>query len=383
MEISKMGFEEIETRKAEIHSLLEKDDITLEDITKLNTEVDELEARKVEIEKSVETRKELLEKVAKTEDVKVLEKREKGDDIKMEKTFDLNSKEFRSAYWKTLADEALTVEERAAYTHTTANYGGALPAETVREIWSLIEENHALLGDITTYRTGTVLELTVHEQIQAGDAATVAEGAARADDEKNKFAKVTLSGKDFSKHVEVSYALGKMTAGALEQYLVGEIADRLGVALNADVIAQIGTDMTVGNKVDVATAKKLTFKDVAGAFALVKGKGQNVVYANSKTIYNYIATLEDTGGRLIFQPDANAGVNGYLLGAAVKEDEGIADNVLLIGKPKDVVGNFIQDVLIEQERDIKRHVEIYAGYARFECKLVNPDAFAELTVKQA
>ena len=67
----------------------------------------------------------------------------------------------------------------------------------------------------------------------------------------------------------------------------------------------------------------------------------------------------------------------------MKVEDAVAANVLYIGYPKQVVGNMIQDIMVESDKDIKKHVITYAGYARFECKLLAPAAFAKVTVKQS
>jgi HK97 family phage major capsid protein len=173
-----------------------------------------------------------------------------------------------------------------------------------------------------------------------------------------------------------------MAAPALEAYLVKEISDRLGFALAADVIAQIVADTAAGNKVNSAAVKVTTYAELNSMFALVKAKGL-AVYANQSTIYKYLTSIVDTTGRPVFQPSAQAGIQGFLIGAPVKDEDACSDNLFYIGAPKKVMGNMVQDILIEQDRDIKRHVDVYAGYARFECKLTKSTAFAILTVKQA
>jgi len=42
----------------------------------------------------------------------------------------------------------------------------------------------------------------------------------------------------------------------------------------------------------------------------------------------------------------------------------------------------VQDILIEQDKNIKTHTNVYAGYARAESVLMNDTSFALLTVKQ-
>lgn len=372
-----MNLEEINKRIKDIGLDINKEDA---DLNALETELDGLkEERKVIMDKA-EKRKKMMDDVAGMKDVTVLEnfKEERGKE-KMADNFTAKSPEYRSAYFKTLAEEKLTEVEQRAYTHTTTNYGGALPVETVDGIWNMIEEQHSILGDITLYRTGTIIELTKHTAIVAGDAKEVAEGVAN-DDEQNTFVKVTLSGKDFSKHVEISYALGKMTAGALETYLTAEIAERLGNALAEEVIKQIDKDMDATNKALATETNVIEWKEITKAYGSIKNAGALTVYVNNSTLYNHLVSIQDGQNRVAFQNSMQEGVQGALLGATVKIEEALADDVILIGDPKKVVGNMIQDIMVERDKDIKRHVDIFAGYARFECALVAPKAFAKLTV---
>lgn len=292
------------------------------------------------------------------------------------------SPEYRSAFLKNLLGEDLSKEERAAFVHTTINTGNVLPTTMLNRIWDLVSTEHSIMGDITIYRTGTILEVVKHTAIAAGAAKTVAENAAN-DDEQNTFIKVTLSGKDFSKHVDISYAMERMSIDALEQYLTSEIARQLGAAMAADVVSQIGTDMASGNKKSSAKAATLTFAEVASAFGSLARVSNVVVYAKRSTIYNYLVGMVDTSGRPIFQTTAQQGAAGSILGATIKVEDAVADNVLLIGDPSKVVYNMVQDVMIESDRDIKKHVTTYSGYARGQGALIDGSAFAQLTVTTA
>ena len=303
------------------------------------------------------------------------------------RTYDTGSPEYRTGFLKTLLHQELTAEERSAVDYvmttgdTTNHTDYLLPKTLLQEIWSLIEEEHSILQDVTLYRTGTILEIPLHVSISQGDAKSVNENAAN-DDEINVWGKVTLAGKDFSKHIDISYAMAKMSIDALEGYLRTEIADRIGAALAREVITQILTDYDDDhNAVTTAEALKVSWGDITGALALLKnGKGGVVFYANNSTIYSRLVGMVDTTGRPIFQPNAQAGAEGTLVGFPVKREDGIQDDKILIGYPKTVVGNIIQDIMVETDRDIKKHVITYAGYARAEFKLVAAGAFALLTV---
>lgn len=381
-----MTLEQILARLGEIRSKLAEGNLTDEQIVELRKEISSLEAQKAALE-AMQTRNAIAQGLATgaVQPEKVIPM-SAASGTEARKEFKVDSNEYRTAWCKEMLGLPMSEEERTAFVHTTGTTSGqtagyTVPTTLLNTIWDLIEEKHSILGDITIYRTGTILEVAKRTAIAAGDAATVAEGAAPSDDENNTFAKVTLSGKDFAKTVEISYALGIMSIDGFEQFITNEIADRLGAALAAEVITQIGTDYySTGNDLDVATSGKVVWSDIAGAFAVLKNATNVTVYASQATIYKYIVGMVDSTGRPIFQQTANEGVRGYLLGAPVKVEDAIADDLIWIGDPKQVVGNMVQDIMVESDKDIKKHVNIFSGYARFQCSLLAPKAFAKLDV---
>ena len=254
--------EEIEARLSAIATEMDNDG---SDIDALTEEVRKLKAEKKQLEEDAEKRSRLKAEVASGVTGEVMKRfsPEGGE----ERSCGPDTKEYRNAFLKNLLGMEMTKEERAAFVHTTANTSAVLPTTMLNTIWDLVSQRHAIMGDITIYRTGTILEVVKHTAIVQGAAKTVAENTAN-DDEQNTFVKVTLSGKDFSKHVDISYAMERMSIDALEQYLIDEISASLGDALADDVIAQIGTDMTSGNKVNSAANNTLTFKELATLFGM-------------------------------------------------------------------------------------------------------------------
>ena len=388
-ELTEMSVDELLQRQQELAEEIPEEtrgQMTTEEIEQRANDLEavknELEARRQAAAKLEERRKQVAENTGEKPVAKFEEER------KMDYT--VSSPEYRSAFLKTLKGMELEQEERAAYVATTGdttpgNHGAGLlvPTEMLNNIWNLIEEQHAILGDITLYRTNTYLSIPVHTAIAQGDATAVSENAAN-DDEINNFTTVTLHGNDYAKTVKISYAMAKMSIDALEVYLTNEIAVRLGAAMARDTITGILTDYYTTDNTVVALNDTLTYGDVAAAFgALKNANGGAVVYGTNKTIYTRLAVLEDTEGHLVFQPDANAGIQGRLLGAPVKVEDGLADDVLLIGYPRNVVGNVVQDIMVETDRDISKHVIIYSGYARYESKLIAPKSFAKINVTSA
>ena len=373
-----MRLDEINERLSAIKVELDGENVNVD---VLETETNGLlEERKAIIE-NAEKRQKLVESVINLPESAVTRKFENKEE---KKTMEYNSasKEYRNAFLKNLVGSEMNVEERAAFTHTTANTTAPLPATMLNEIWDLVSKQHVIMGDIKTYRTGTILEVVKHTAIVAGKAAVTAQGVANADDEQNTLVKVTLSGKDFSKHVVLSYAMATMSIDALEAYLVSEISSSLGDAMSDDTVATIKAGTAAANKVNSTGVKAVTYLELAKLFGLLKRVNGRTIYVNNATFYNYIVSIVDTAGRPIFQPTMQDGAQGVLLGAQVKIEESVADNEIFVGDPQRVVCNMVQDVLIEQDKDIKTHTNIYAGYARAESALLDDLSFAILTVKQ-
>lgn len=368
----------LEEINAELRELSDKventEEMSVEELDEAEKKLSELEEERKTIVEKAEKRSETLEKIRNgLEGTEVESAEERKEGIKM------NKPEYRTAFLKNLLGRELSTEERAAYVAKTTDDGAPVPTVMLDEIWDLVSQEHSILGDITIYRTGTAIEITKHTAVTQGKAKSVAENAAN-DDEKNTFVQVTLSGKDFSKTVKLTYAMSKMSIDSFEQYLINEISTSLGEALAEDVIAQIKSDMATAN-VKTSTATNVTYKDVTETFALLKRAKNKFVYVNEATLYGQLCGMVDTTGRPIYQPSANADAQGSLLGGKVRIEEALADGEILIGDSKKVVMNVVQDIMVEDDKDIENHKYIYSGYARAEAALMYDKAFALLKPK--
>ena len=380
-EIRAMSGEQLEAARAEIRSHINDEGV---DIAAMTALVDAIEARTAELRANEEARRALAGRVASGEVGTTTRNLSAQQETRR---YGADSAEYRRGFLNLMRGEELSREERSAVDYvmstgdSTNHTGYVLPTTMVQRIWELIDENHVIVGDIDMYRTGTILEMPLHTGISQGDAVAVNENAEN-DDEINVFGQIKLTGKDFSKHVDITYAMAKMSIDAFEAFLTKEIANRIGAALAADVVAQILSDYdSTTNAVSTAASGKIAFTDIATALSKLKNAiGQCTFYGSHATIYKYLVGMVDSTGRPIYQPNAQAGAEGTLVGFPVKTEDGITGDKLVIGYPKAVVGNMVQDVMVESDRNIKKHVITYAGYARFECKLGAPKAFAVLTV---
>lgn len=307
-----------------------------------------------------------------------------GGEDKMNKQFNAASVEYKNAYLKHLVgrDDEMTELENAAFVQTTANTPNVIPTEMLNEIWDLVSGQHPIVGDVNKIVSGTTIEIPVHTAIAAGKGKIVAEGAAN-DDIQNTISKLTLSGKDFVADIDLSYATAQMSIDALQNYLVTEIANTIGEAMADHIVSVITSGINTNNKKTSAATTKFTYAEIAGAFAELKRTTSLAAYMTRKTLYTYVATLEDNAGHLIYVPNANSDASGLLLGANVKIEDSVADGTIIVGDPKRVPMNVIQDIMIESARDIKKHVVTYAGYARAEAGIADDKAFASLSLKTA
>lgn len=291
----------------------------------------------------------------------------------------VNMTDYKNAFLKNLLGVELTESEKTAYVHTTVNTDAVIPEELQNKIYSNMEESHPLLKDVQVLRTGAVITIAKHTAIVAGDAKEVAEGEAN-DNEENTFVNVSLSGKDFSKHIDFSYRLGKMAIPAFEQYLITEIASRLGAAMTADIVAQIKSDLATANKIDAETPGTLALGDVLNGLGALKQTGRVYVYANNTTFYGNIAKLEGAEGLLSFIPNYQEAIAGQLLGKGIKQEDALADGEVLILDPQQFIYNMVQDIMLERDKDIKKHVHTISGFAIAEGTMTNDKAGAMITV---
>ncbi|CAK7084229.1 phage major capsid protein [Tissierella sp.] len=352
-------------------------DLPETDLDALEKEINDLKEERKTIEEKIEKRKNLINEVANMPAPIIKSFKEESEERTME---DKNTAlHYRNAFLKNLLNEELTEAEKRAYVHTTENTGAVIPTELQNKIYSTMEEAHPILKDVQILRTGAVISIVKHTAIVAGDAKIVDEATAN-DDEKNTFVNVTLSGKDFSKHVDFSYRLGKMAIPAFEQYLVKEIADRIGAAMAKDIIAQIKLDLAVTNKIDAATPGTLVIGDILKGLGTLKQAGRVFVYANNTTFYGDIANMKDADTKLSFIPNYQEAISGQVLGKGIKEEDALADGEILILDPQQFIYNVVQDIMLERDRDIKKHVHTIAGFAIAEGSMTNDRAGTLITV---
>jgi hypothetical protein len=166
-------------------------------------------------------------------------------------------------------------------------------------------------------------------------------------------AEVTLVGADYHTYVTISYAEAKMSQGAMERFLVREVADAIGEALAKDVFARVLSDAGNAQKITPASGST-TFDNVKAAMALATQAQNPIIYAPAASYYDIVGAIASGSPFNI----------GATLGCQVKLDN--AATKITILDPSLFVLNVIQDTMVESERDAKNAQFIIGGYMRAE-----------------
>ena len=343
-EIMALDIEQIEARSLELVSAIDAAENN-EAMDAIQAEMDALEERKAQIVAEIEERKANIADVIKGEgevvETIVEERKEK-------EMFGIETKEYRDAFMANLVGRA-TVEQRAILADNSAYGDGlALPVGLDRDIWDQINSAHPILADVDVLRSGIAIKVTK----MTPAAVTKKMDSANSTEQTFTGVDVTLVGADYHTYVTLSYAEAKMSQGAMERFLVKEVADALGEALAKDVFARILSDAGNAQKVTPASGSTV-FENVKLALALAS-QGNPVVYAPATSYYEIVGAIQQGSPFNI----------GAALGVEVKKDN--AATKITVVDPKLFVLTVIQDTIVESERDAKNAQFVIGGYLRAE-----------------
>ena len=357
MNLEDMKLDDIQARKAEIVARREAMteeletaenevlDALTEEAEALNNEERSLNEREAAIYQAAEARqKELQDVIDHGTEVRTFEERNNTM-----ANFGIDSKEYRDAFMAALVGRE-TVEQRAILADNTAYGDGlSLPVGLDTQIWDQVTTAHPILADVAVLRSGIAIKVTK----MTPAAITKKMDSAASSEQTFTSAEVTLVGADYHTYVTLSYAEAKMSQGAMEDFLIKEVADAIGEALAKDVFARILSDAGNAQKVTPAQGSTM-FENVKAAMALAVQARTPVIYAPATSYYEIVGSIAQGSPFNI----------GNTLGCQVKLDN--AATKVTIVDPGLFVLNVIQDTMIESERDAKNAQFVIGGYMRAE-----------------
>lgn len=360
--------DEINTRLSAIEA--EIDAASGDQLTALETEVADLTAERSRIQAEVQTRQQLRANIAAGNvPGEVIETRTQEETI-MENNFTLASEEYRSAFLRNLRGDDMSEVEQRAFAFLTTNTTAPLPTTMQNRIIDLIGEAHPIVADVYRLDSGTAISIPVAKSIE-GDAGKTAEGA-DSNELQITFDDINLSGEDYTADVKLSYKMRHMAIPAFEDYLVTQIAERLGSKLADGIVANIKAGIAAANTI----SSGVNYANICAGFGALKRVGTVIVYGTRETIFNKIVGMVDDKKHPIFQQPITAAAAGAILGAAIKYEDAMGAGELLIGDPKKYLQNVVAPVMIETDKVQGKPQLAYCGYTCQEGTLTDDKAFA-------
>lgn len=402
-----MTLQEIESKKAELRNKINeaKNEQELEELRKqveeLNKEVPEAEKPKGAI-----TREEERALIADTENleqrkVEIIGTLAKMEDKKMARSRDeiLKSPEYRTAWAKKLMklpDSRFTEEEKRALgdaittTDTTfvqsaaetqgINNGGLFIPTTVRnELLELITKQSPIFRDVRKLQVAGNIDLPY--LFEADDAEWYAE-LTETKNEGQEYRNLQLTGWELAKDIVITWKLEEMAVESFINFILEELANKMGKALVNAIIYGDGNDKPTGITKDltavktgetpidniIETYKTLSDDDRIGAKAYI-----------SSSVNIAIVGYKDANGNYPFLQ----GISATNL-VSIEQDPYLKNNDIIVGNCRNYILNEVTPVRVERERTVKGRKVTYGGYAIYDGK-PKPNAFAygQYTKKEA
>lgn len=310
------------------------------------------------------------------------------------------SKEYERAWAKNMTGKQMTPEEHKcfemvneSYTHTTENTQIVIPKNISKHIWELAGEMYPYFADVSkTYVTGT---LSMIQENTSSDAGWYEE-TADTEDGKETFKEFRLNGCELARTITVSWKLKEMAIEEFIPYIERRMAKKMGAA--AGYGATHGKGVVAGqkpeptgtvtalineeNRPQIVTYTKGTipkYTDFTAARSKVRsGYGAGLkVYANSNTIWNVIANVQDGNKRPIFSIDPREDGGFRVLGMPCKEDDSMQDGEILFSNAEEGYHmNINKEVSMMTEDHVKDRKTDYCGYAIMDGNAVSNTAHA-------
>lgn len=378
--------EEIEARKVEIRDEVAATE-DIEKVEELNKEVDALDEEENEI-KEQEKNEKVAEELEKNETkaTKVIMEERKME----EKRFDLSSPEYRSAWAKKvmgLSNDKFTAEELKALgdaVTTTAtdfvasdvstqgiNNGGLFIPTTVRdELMELISKESPIFRDIRKLAVKGNIDLPY---LFAADDANWYTELNETKNEGIEFRNLQLTGWELAKDIVITWKLEEMAVDSFIDFILDELANKMGKALINAVIYGDGNNKPTGitnglTPVTSGTNAIERILNVYGSLAEDARVGAKV-YISTDTNLD-VVSYKDQNGNYPYLSGVPA-VSGF----GVEVDPFLKNHDIVAGNMRNYILNENTPVRVDKERTVKGRKVTYGAYAIYDGK-AKPGSFA-------
>lgn len=369
-----MRIDEINARLAAIAA--EVDNATGEALTALEREVSELTAERQQILDEAQARQQLRSNIAAgIVTGNIIEERNEEENNMENRTFTIDSVEYREAYLMNLQGRELNAEQRAA-----VSASAAVPTQTLNKIFGYLEDSPILSRIDMSYIPGNVV-LPVESSVAA--AAWVAMGTA-ATDSADAVTSISLGAHKLIKTLEITADIEAMAIDAFEGWIVAKLGEKIEAALDAAVFNGTGTNqptgiMTAVSQTGTFTKAKAKYSDlVAIIAALPSGPAKNATFAMPrKLFFTDVIGIEDQQGQPVVHADVESPAKYNVLGYHVILDDNIPVDTILFGDFKAYKMNIAKAPVISSDDSVafRTGSRVYRALALADGKLAMADAF--------
>ena len=368
-----MRIDEINVRLAAIQA--EIDTASGEQLTALETETNELMAERQKIMDEVQTRQQLRQSIAAgIVTGTTIEKKEEENNME-NRTFAIDSAEYREAYLLRLQGKELTAEQRAA---VTAN--AAIPTQTLNKVFGYLENSPILSRiDMTNIPGNVVLPV----ESAAAAAAWVAMGTASTDSQDG-VTSISLGAHKLIKTVEITADVEAMAINAFENWLVTKLGEKVELALDNAVFNGTGSGQPTGilttvEQTGTFTKAKAKYSDLINIIAaLPSGPAKNATFAMPrKLFFTDVIGIEDQQGQPVVHTDVESPAKYNVLGYQVILDDNIPADTILFGDFKAYKMNIAKAPVISSDDSVgfRTGTRVYRALALADGKLAMANAF--------
>lgn len=336
-----MDLEQIKSRKIELRSELESN-INC-DLDKIETELRSLE----ETEEKLVRRKEICERLSNSTITGNIVEKPIGNVETRE--YGIDSKEYRSAFFKNLAGVELNEIEKRAMTTGMSSAGVSVPTVTLNKIYEKIQN-----GSIT-YGLVTVSHLRGNVSIPIEKSTSDVERKGEGEDgsiQEDTIEDLKLGAKKYIKLVKLTCELENTAIDALEDYIVRKLSKKLMLAFDSDIINGDGVNGAKGILKTITgkttSGASWTLKDILKLFSSIPAIARKsaTLMMSTNTLYNDILAISDANDRPIFDVTQNK-----VLGRVVEECDDVPDGTIIFGDFSEYMFNWSKDAELSKSKE--------------------------------
>ena len=268
-----------------------------------------------------------------------------------ERSYGVDSVEYRNAFFKTLAGVKLNDSEKRAMTTNTNSAGYAVPTSTLNKIYEKVENESVIYSLVTvSHLRGNVVIPIENLTNNVERKAEGADGSLKND----TVAALELGAKKYIKLVKLTCELENTAIDALEDYVVRKLTKKLEQAFDYDIINGVSANNEVKGILNTITpinakvAGTLTFDDLCNLFASIPATARKnaKLVMSTNTLYKQVKTVKDDQKRPIFDLDENK-----VFGREVVECDDVPDGTIIFGDFAEYMFNWNKDAEIRKSEE--------------------------------